>query len=123
MVCSNQLFANTFGQVTRNALRVSPGVDEDEGRTMLGDQFGEAVIDQRPDFARHHGFERRRRYLDLEFTLTDVTGINDGAVGLSVETRLPRADEEAGNLLNRLLGGGQTNARQLPSGQRFEAFQ
>ncbi len=118
MVCGNQLCADTLGQVARDALSVSAGVDEDEGGAMLRHQFGQSIVNQCPDFARHHRFERCWRNLDLQLPLADMAGVDDGAVGPSVGARLPRADEESRHLLDGFLSGGQTNTRQFPSGQR-----
>ncbi len=118
MVCGNQLCADTLGQVARDALSVSAGVDEDEGGAMLRHQFGQSIVNQCPDFARHHRFERCWRNLDLQLTLADMAGVDDGAVGPSVGARLPRADEESRHLLDGFLSGGQTNTRQFPSGRR-----
>ena len=43
------------------------------------DELGEPVVDLRPDLARHHRFERRRRQLQREIARARVPGVDDGA--------------------------------------------
>jgi hypothetical protein len=48
MMCRNVLFTYSLGQMTGNALGVTPGVDKHERRPVLADELGEAIVDFGP---------------------------------------------------------------------------
>jgi hypothetical protein len=58
MVRGNVIGAQALGQCAGRSLGHAARVHEYQGRAMIVDQPGELVMDQLPDFARHHGFER-----------------------------------------------------------------
>jgi hypothetical protein len=54
----NGVFTNAVAQMSRDAFRHAPGVDEDERRAMLPDQRGQPVVVLLPHLMRHHRIER-----------------------------------------------------------------
>ena len=113
------LRADALRHVARDAFGVAPRIDEHEGGAMLADQLGQAVIDRRPRFARHHGFERRWRQFQGQIAIPHVTTVDDGAFAQSGL----RADHEARDLFDRSLRRGQPHAHELVGTQRAQALQ
>ena len=120
---------------------------------MRLDQLGQSVIDLLPDFARHHRFERRGRDFELEIAGAAVAGVDDPDFSLSPRRPPPPfpspqagegwggggplplspkgrrgvlgagADQETGDQLDRLLGGGEADAQQRLLAEGCEALQ
>ncbi len=90
---------------------------------MLGDQFGEPVIDQLPDFVGHHRFERHWRNLQREVAFAHMTNVDDRAVNRRFARDACAAHQKTCHGLDRLLRGGQADARQVPAAERVEAFE
>ena len=107
--------AEPLGEMARRALGEPPGVDEHERRAVLVRERREAVVHLLPRVARHHRLERRRRQLEREVAVLDVPGVDDRA-GRT-------AGQEAPDLLDRLLRGGEPDAHQPRSGQRLEPLE
>ena len=84
---------------------------------MLLRQRRDPFVDLRPDFRRHHGFERRRRDFQGEVAAADVPGVDDLAI------RRPCADEKARHGLDRLLRGRQADPLQLAAAQILQSLQ
>ena len=111
--------AEPFGQVARHALDHAPRVREHERRVMLQrSSCGELVVDRRPDLAGHDRFERRTRQHETEIALAYVTAVDD------LTARRGRgAGQEAGDVLDRLLRRGKTDALQWLRGERVEPLE
>ena len=77
-----------------DALGEAARVDEDEGRAVLADQLGEAVVDVAPLLAGGDGLEVGRRHLDRQVEVALVAEVDDHAVGRAVGVDVVRADEE-----------------------------
>ncbi len=118
------LFAQALGQGSRGALGEAPRIDEYQSRAMLANQLREPVVDLRPDFRRHDGFQRRFRYFERQIAFAHMPGIDNGA-GVRIEqaARLTAAHQVTRDLLDRLLRRGQPDARQLSARQMLQAFQ
>ena len=87
------------------------------------DQLGQSIVDQRPDFARHHRFERRRRNLDLQVAVADVAG------SMMVQSASPSARDCREPTRNRAtssmgfwVADNPTRVSRRP-GERLEALQ
>ena len=117
VVGGDMFFAEAVRQLPGDALRHSAGVDEDERGAMLLRQRRDPFVDLRPDFRRHHGFERRRRDFQGEVAAADVPGVDDLAI------RRPCADEKARHGLDRLLRGRQADPLQLAAAQILQSLQ
>jgi hypothetical protein len=89
MVRGNLLGAQALGQGAGRSLGHAARVHEDQGRAMIVDQPGEPVMDQLPDFARHHGFERRRGKLECEVARPAMACVDNLAPG-ACEATWPR---------------------------------
>ena len=72
--------AEPLGEMTREALRHVPRVDEHERRLVLVDQLREPVVVLLPDLVRHHRFERRSRQLDREIHRAAMAFVDDHAM-------------------------------------------
>ena len=66
VVGADVLLADALGEGEGDALGEAAGVDEDEGRAVLRDELGEAVVDVAPLLAGGDGLEVRGRDLDFE---------------------------------------------------------
>ncbi len=103
-----------IGEVPRHALRHPPRVDEDKRGPVLADQSSEPVIDLLPHLPLHDRLQRRARQLDCQVEVPRVAGIDDGAVRRAARRQVRHAEEEARDLLDRILRGRQSDAHQLP---------
>ncbi len=90
---------------------------------MFADELREAVVHLRPHLVRHHRFERRFGHFDREIARAHVAAVDDRATRAAVAVDVLRSDEEACDIFDRLLCGGQADPRELPTGQRLEAFE
>ena len=105
-----QLPGDTLGQPAR--------VDENQRRAMRVGEFHQAVVDLVPDLARHHRFERRGRDLERKIARAMMAGIDDLAI-----RSFSRAEQEARDSLDRLLGCRQANTQQSTATQGVETLQ
>ncbi len=117
------VLTHAFREMARNPFGVAARVDEDERRSVLGDQLGEPVVHLGPDVAGHDGLEGGGGHLDGEIAVADMADIDDRAVRIAVGTDVPRADEKPRDFLDRLLGCGQADAREPAPGERFQTLQ
>ena len=108
---ADMFFAEAIGELAADALDETSRVDEDERGAVGFDELRQAVIDELPHLGRHHAFERRGRNLDREIAFARVAGVDDGAFGGGIAARIG-ADEEARDLFDRLLRGGESDAQQ-----------
>ena len=102
--------AQQLGQLARHPLGHAPRVDEDQRGAVLLDQLRQAAIDLLPDLGRHHRFERRVGNLERE-----IARARDGrSRRWRSRDASPRAgaDQEARDLLDRLLRRRQADAQQ-----------
>ena len=112
MVRGDVLRSKPFGQMSSRALGEAACVDEDQRRAVLADQHREPVVDLLPDFVRHDRFERHRGQLDGEIAMPHMAGVDDRA-GRRTGSVDALADEEAGDLLDRLLRRRQPDAHEF----------
>ena len=108
--------AEPFRQLPRHPLGEAAGVDEDQGRAMRLDQLGQPVVNLLPDFAGHHGFERRGRNFEGEVARPAMPGVDDPALGIG-------PDEKSGHRLDRLLRRREADAQQRAAAKRGEALE
>ena len=106
-----RVFAETIAEFTRNAFGHPSRIDEHERGAMLFDKLGEASIDLRPHFVRHHCFERRSWNLQVQIALTLMSRIDDRNLSGWLTVRRG-AGEKMGDLFDRVLGGGKADALQ-----------
>ncbi|MCY1350371.1 hypothetical protein D9M69_366010 [compost metagenome] len=139
VVGGDRRLAEPLGQVAAGALGQAPGVDEHQRGAVFADQCGEAVVDGFPGLVAHHRLERHRRHLDGQVAGARMADVDDRAVaarGLDrqLEPALPArlfrgrqgrlaAEQEARDLVDRLLRGGQTDAQQRPPAQRLQPLE
>ena len=123
VVRGDVLLAEPLGEVAREALGLAARVDEDQRGAVLAHQLRQAVVDLRPDFPGHHRLQRRGGNLELQVARAHVPGVDDGADGAAVGGEVARADEEARDVLDRLLRRRQPDARQAPPGEGLEPLE
>ena len=104
----DRILAEAFRQLPRDALGHPARVDEDERRAMLARQRGDPIVDLRPDFRRHHRFERRGRDLQGEVALAHVARVDDFAFGA-----VASADQKPRHGFDRLLRRRKSDPLQL----------
>ena len=92
-----------------DALRQPPRVDEHDGRAVGLDVRGDAVEHLGPVLVRGDGADILIGHLYGQFHLALVAHVHDSAIGSAVFLSF-RADEQARNLINRLLRGAQADA-------------
>jgi hypothetical protein len=122
VVRGDRLLAEPLAEVARGALGHAPGVDEDQRRPVQVDELGDAAVDLLPLVVRHHRRERRRRQLEGEVALLRVADVDDLAVGLAVDDGAG-ADQEARDLVDRLLRRRQADAHQRLRDDRLQPLE
>ncbi len=110
------LGAEPFRQLPRHPLGKAAGIDEDQGRAMRFDQLGQPVVNLLPDFAGHHGFERRGGNFEGEVARPAMAGVDDPALGIG-------PDEKSGHRLDRLLRRREADAQQTAAAQRGQPLE
>ena len=113
------LGADALGKVHRHALGEPAGVHEHECGAVFADELGQSVVQLLPHFRRHHRLERRRGDLDREVELPGVARVDNAGVGC----RVSGARQESGDLLDRLLGRGQTDALERAARQMLQPLE
>ena len=116
------LIAEPVGELARDALGHAPCVDEHERRTVLRNEFGEARVNLRPGFLRHHRFKRRTRNLEAQIALAVMPRVDDRDFGGRGAVR-SGAGEKIGDGANRILRGGEADALQAVAAQCREPLQ
>ena len=111
VVARHVLLAEALRELVRDALREPPRVHEHEGRTVLRDQLGDAIVDLAPLLGRRDRPELAPRHLDREVDVALVAEVDDRAVRRAVGVDALAADEELGDLLDRPLRGREPDAR------------
>ena len=102
-------------EVVCHALGELAGVGEDERRAVLADQLDQPVVDLAPHLVGGDGRERVLRRLERQLPLAEVPDLHHGA-GLT-------AGEEGGEVLQRLLRGGESDELRAAADQRLQPLQ
>ena len=118
----DRVVAQALGQLARHALAHAAGVDEDERGPVRADEAREPVVDLAPDLVGHDRFERRVRRLDREVARPLMSGVDDRDLGRRLAVRR-RADQQAGDLGDRILRGREPDALQPVAAERGQAFE
>src|SRR5580700_8121314 len=103
--------------MVRDALRQSPRIHKNQRRTMLLDEFYQAVVNLIPHFVGRDRTELAGGNFYGEIELALVTDVYDYGIWT------PVAGEEMCNLLNRLLRRRKSNARGRPIRQGFQSLE
>ncbi len=103
--------AQPEAQVMGHALSKLPGVGENEGGAVLGDELHEPVVDLPPHLMGGDRAELLLRRLDGELPLAQVAHLHHRAV------LCPGAGEEGGEVRQRPDGGGQANELRPGTGE------
>ena len=108
----------------RDALDHAAGVGEDDRRAVRGDQLDDAVVDRA---AMLVGGDRPELevggHLDREVQRPAMPAVDDRAAGRGVGVATRRADEQTGDLFDRLLRRRQPDALQRPPRERVEPLE
>ena len=123
VVGADIFLSQAFAQMQRDALHLAARVGEHQGGVVGADQFGQPVVHLLPHLARHHRLERRARQFQREITLACVAAVNYYTVnfllplsplgrGMGRGEEGAAADQKSRDLLDRLLRGRQTDARE-----------
>ena len=110
VVAGDVLLADPLGQVVGDALGQTARVDEDQRRAVAGDERGEAVVDLGPLLVRRDGRHLGVGQLDAEVEVALVAAVDDDAAGAVVLRGTLRPDQEARDLVDRALRGGEADA-------------
>jgi hypothetical protein len=90
---------------------------------MLLRQRYQTVVDFSPHFMAGDRPELLIGHFNLQLHRAAVPHIHDGALGRAVRRDAVGAHKQAGDLLDRLLGGTQADALQSSSGEQVEPLQ
>ena len=114
--------AETLGQLAGDPFRHPAGVDENQRRAVLLDEFRQAGVDLGPDLARHHRLEWRIGHFHTQVAAAMMPGVDgrDLGGGPAVSSC---AGEEMGDHVNRILGRGEADALQLVAAERRQPFE
>ena len=125
MVSGDRVFTDPVAEMSRDALRHPPRIDEYQRRPVFSNQRGQAIVVLLPHLVGHDRIERRLRDLDGQVDLAPVALVDDCAAA----TIVAGADEKARDFVDRLLRRGQADALEpsrtalLLRAQRFETLQ
>ena len=110
------VLAEALGQLLRHALGEGARVHEHERRLVRLHELGQPVEDVGPLLLGRHRLEIARRHLDVQLEIALVAAIDDvdGPAG---------ASEEARDLLDGALRGGEPNANRAPLHEVVQARQ
>ena len=114
MVARDVLGTDSLREMHREPLGKASGIHEDQRRTVLGNQLGDAGVDLLPHFCRHHRLERRRWNLEREIEGPDMAGVDNR------RQRLAGPYEELRDLFDRPLCRRQADALGTLSDERVE---
>ena len=122
VVRGHAALAEPRGERVRDALHLAPGVDEHKRRAVPADVRGNAVVDffpqpvgrDRPELLVHH--------FDAQVQRPPVPDVHDAARRCAAGLRT-RPDQQARDLLDRLLGGAQADALQAPPAERVQPLE
>ncbi len=115
-------FAEAFAQLMSDALRHAARVHEHESRAMRIDELDNALVNLSPHLVRRYGAEFGVGDFDGQIHLPLVAYVDDHGIRASL-LFIGVTRQETRYLLDRLLGGGQADARGRALGQRFQAFE
>ena len=110
VVAGDVLLADSLGQVMGDALGQTARVDEDQRRAVAGDERGEAVVDLGPLLVRGDGRHLGVGQFDAEVEVALVAAVDDDAAGAVACHRRVRPDQEARDLVDGTLRGGEADA-------------
>ncbi len=116
------LIAEPVGELARDALCHAPCVDEHERGAVLRNEFGQARVNFRPGFLRHHRFKRRTRNLEAQIAPAVMPRVDDRDFRGGPAVR-SRAGEKIGDGANRILRGGEADALQAVATQSREPLE
>ena len=121
VVRGHDVLAKPLRQRPRDALALAARVHEHERRAVLPDERRDAVMHLLAHRLRHDGGQGRRRQLDAQIHAPGVAGVHDDAVGRAARRDRGRADEEAGDLLDRALRRREADAHERRAHELLQA--
>ena len=118
VVRQHLVLAEPRRQLMRDALGKLARVDEDERAAMALDELHELLVDLGPMLVRAHGLQLHRRHFDGQIHVAEMADVHD--VWLRTATR---PDQEAPQLVERLLRRAEADADRPNLAQRFQPFE
>ena len=119
---NHRVLAHAQGKLMRHPLHQPAGVDEYQGRVMVGRQAHDGVQGLPPNLVGGYRAQFRRREAYAQLHAPGVAGINDEAVGRAVRGDVPVAHQEAGHLLDGTLRRRQADPSDLLLGQGAQSL-
>ena len=116
VVAGDRVLAQDLRELRRDPLGHLPRVHEDERRAVLADEVGHPRVDLLPLLVRADGGERRGRDLDRQVERAEAARVHERALA-------PRADQEAADLVERLLRRREPDALDLAAAERLEPLE
>ena len=116
------LFAETVGELARDAFGHAPGVDEHQRRAVLLDELGQARVNFLPHLVRHHRLERRSRNFQAQIAPTLMPRVDDRNLRGRRAVRRG-AGEKMGDRFDRILRSREPDALQAVAAQSREPLQ
>src|SRR5439155_6518608 len=123
VVRGDAAFAETLGQLVRHALDETARVDEHERGSVLGRQFRDLVEDLAAELVRRDRSQRLAGHPHRQIPVATVPDVDDGAVGRAVGTLPAGADQQAGDVFDRLLRRRQTDPLEPVPGRPVERLE
>ena len=116
------LFAETVGELARDAFGHAPGVDEHQRRAVVLDELGQARVNVLPHLVRHHRLERRSRNFQTQIAPTLVPRVDDRDLCRRRAIRCG-AGEKMGDGFDRILRSREADALQAVAAQGCEPLE
>ena len=117
------IFSEPLGEGVGDALDLPAGVHEDEGGCVLPGEVRDPIAYLVALLLRGDRRQIGPRHLDADVELPSAADVDDRAARRAVLPDARRADQEAGDLLDRPLRGGKPDADRPRGAQRLEALE
>ena len=123
VVRGDLVLAEPLSELMRDALDQAARVDEDDRRAVRLRVRDDAIVDVGVQLVRGDRAELVTRDFDAEIERALVADVDDGAIRRTVDDDALRPDEQARDVLDRLLRRAQPDALQAAAGEAIEPFE
>src|SRR2546425_1929429 len=97
--------AEPLAEMSRHPFGHAARVYEDQSGLVFANELSDAIVNFFPDLVRHHGFEWRAGNFNRKIEPARVARVDDVTKLRTIILKTCRANQKAGDFLNRFLRG------------------